>query len=141
MLAATSLLEQIPVTEQLSSEDWTWLERSGEHCTPVAMYTRLQIEHWHKTGEVQVFRVKPSRGIYMTELLTGPTGHRRLCILRFAGENIAQLIGKCIDELQHYARQLGCQQIETMIFNPKLYRVIAPRLGLKVEAVQVVKEV
>ncbi len=86
-------------------------------------------------GSFQLFRFQ--NGCLLTEVHEGCGGHKRLNILRFAGDWTVWHFEDIARDLQHIARDLDCEAIETMVYCPKLTKALT-RVGARQEAVNMI---
>jgi hypothetical protein len=84
------------------------------------------------TGDYQLFSCP--YGIMLTEVVNG-----RLNLVRMTGTRMALFFNTISRDLQHHARELGCNAIETIVYSDKLARTLR-RGGAKLESYTMVLE-
>lgn len=126
--------------ELMLESDWKLLRKADDAGPDYERIPELKIAHLLKQGKMHLFRVKGGVGVFLTEVRIGPSSLKRLGIVRVAGTNLGWIYKHLKPLLQHTARGWGCQQIESMIYNPRLAQAVA-RVGAKAEAVNMVLEV
>lgn len=124
----------------VSELDWQLLLQADNAGPLFQCIPQLRIEHEMSQGKMHLFRISHGVGIFLTEVRIGATGLKRLGIVRVAGTNLGWIYKHLNALLQHTAKEWGCQQIESMIYSPRLAKAVA-RVGAKAEAVNMVMEV
>lgn len=118
---------------ELDIDDISWLVKANEegpvsHQLPVTdMVSRI----WQ--GSLQLFRAECG-GVMLTEV-----NGDRLNLVKMAGYKMALHFQAISRDLQHAARELGCNAIETNVYSEKLARALR-RGGAKQESVVMVLE-
>lgn len=123
-----------------TADDFNWLEMAGNAGPEFQKLPALQVEHWLRQKEMQLFRFKPGPGVVLTEVRRSASGVKRLGIVRAAGEGVGWTFAKVAELLQHTAKEYGCEAVETMVYSPRLAKAMQ-RIGAKPEAVNMVLEV
>lgn len=126
--------------EAMTEEDWQRLELAGQAGPKFHAIPQLLVEHLMRQKLMHVLRFRHASGLLLLEVCQGSPGHKRLRIVRASGDNVGWVFKEAAALLQHTAREWGCQQIETMVYNPRLAKALG-RVGAKAEAVNMVLEV
>lgn len=125
--------------EQLSADDFASLyvaDRNGPAFNSISPPDLVK-QIW--AGELLVYRLE-DRGVILFEINIGGDGSKRLNIVRFAGENLALVFQQISNDLQHIARENGCDAIETCVYCPRLARALT-RCNAREESITMVLEV
>lgn len=130
---------QVPPAE-LTAADWELLLLADRAGPKFYSLPPEQIARELATGQMHLLRLRPQRGLLLVEVRQGRDGLRRLGIVRAAGVSLGFFSRDIAALLQHLAREWGCQQVETMIYSPRLAEALR-RAGARAEAVNMVLEV
>lgn len=123
-----------------TEQDRAWLELADKAGPAYHSLTLDQISQLIFSGDFHLFRIAPQRGVVLVEVRKSLAGLKRLAIVRIGGENVGWVAAQVAQLLQHTAAEWGCQEIESMVYSPRLAKALQ-RLGGKPEAVNMVVEV
>lgn len=125
------MLERV-LPSALTPKDFQLLYEADANSPAVAKLHMADVVNRLWTGTFQLWRHKA--GVILTEV----TDDRRLNLVRASGQLAAHFktLGQ---DLQHAARELNCNAIETIVYSPKLARALQ-RSGAKQEAIVMVLE-
>lgn len=124
----------------VSEQDLAWLKQADEAGPAYQSIPDLDILRLQAKGELHLFRLSRGEGVLLVEVRRSLAGLKRLCIVRAGGRNMGWIFPQLAALLQHTAREWGCQQIETMVYDGRLAKAMR-LVGAKAEAINMVLEV
>lgn len=112
--------------EELSASDTKWLTA----CSKIGYYGYKpgDIVLMALKGEVQLWRVKDGAGIVITRILSHPAG-KELDIWLLAGRGLIRLADGICEQLENYARSMGCRWVSGHSARPGLTRLYERLIG------------
>lgn len=134
------LFAQLVPAAELTTADWQLLLLADSAGPAFNSLPAERIALELARGEMFCFRLRPQPGLLLVEVRVGATGLRRLGVVRTAGRGLGWMARELAQLLQHLAREWGCQQVETVVYNARLAKAMK-RVGAEAESVNMVLEV
>ncbi len=128
---------------ELTTADWELLLQADDAGPDFNRISAEQIAAELSSGVMHCFRLKPGIGIMLVDVRVGPTGLKRLGIVRMAcrrPHSPCWIYAQLKTLLQHTAREWGCEAVETMIYSARLAKALQ-RVGARAESIMMVLEV